>query len=74
MKALIRFALIWALARALAPYLNRLFEALIARTPPRSFANDVLTSLRNEQSTTLMRSLGETAGDLVFGPKTKGRG
>lgn len=74
MKGLIRFVLIWALARALAPKLNRLFDRLIVKAPEGSFVRAMLGDLRDRQSTTIIRSFGETAGELVFGPKGKGRG
>jgi hypothetical protein len=54
-KGLIRFALIWAIAFFLTPYLNRFFDRLL--------------ELSGRYSATLIRSFGETLGELVLGSK-----
>lgn len=74
MKSLIRFAAIWGLSHLLTPHLNRLWDRVLARTSQGSLLQDVVWELRDKHSTTILRSFGETAGDLVFGPKGKGRG
>jgi hypothetical protein len=74
MKGLIRFALIFGVSRMLAPRLDQLFRRLAVRVPPNTFVRDVLNELSTRYSTTLIRSFGEAAGDMAFGPKSKGRG
>ena len=68
-KGLIRFALIWAISLLLTPYVNRLFDQLAARAPKGSFLEDALLELSGRYSSTLIRSFGETLGELVFGTK-----
>lgn len=74
MKGLIRFAVIFAVSRMLAPKLDQVFRRLAVRVPPNTVVRDVLDELSTRYSTTLIRSFGEAAGDMVFGPKSKGRG
>lgn len=73
MKGLIRFAVIWGISRALAPRLDRVFQRLLTRAPRGSFLEDVLRELSTQHSTSIIRSFGETAGEMVFGPSSKGR-
>jgi hypothetical protein len=73
-KGPIRFALIWALSMLLTPYVNRLFTRLTEMTPRNSILGEVFDELSKKYSTTLVRSLGEGAGEIIFGPKSKGRG
>lgn len=73
MKPLLRFVLILVLSRLLAPRLNLLFHRLSARVPPNSFVADVLAELSGTYSTSIIRSFGETAGDVVFGSTSKRR-
>jgi hypothetical protein len=68
-KGLIRFALIWAISMLVTPYVNRLFDRLAARAPEGSFLEDALLELSGRYSSTLIRSFGETLGELVFGAK-----
>jgi hypothetical protein len=68
-KGLIRFALIWAISLLLTPYVNRLFDRLASRAPKGSFLEDALLELSERYSSTLIRSFGETLGELVFGAK-----
>jgi hypothetical protein len=68
-KGLIRFALITALTMLLTPYVNRLFDQLAARAPKDSFLEDVLRELSGRYSSALIRSFGETLGELVLGSK-----
>jgi len=68
-KGLIRFALIWAISLLLTPYVNRLFDQLAARAPKGSFLEDALLELSGRYSSTLIRSFGETLGELEFGTK-----
>jgi hypothetical protein len=66
-KGLLRFALIWGISILLTPYLNRLFDRLAERAPAGSFAKELVLELSESYSTTLIRSFGETLGDLVLG-------
>ena len=70
-KGLIRFGLIWAISMFLTPYLNRFFDRLAARAPKGSFVEDMLLELSSNYSATLIRSFGETLGELVFGSKQR---
>ena len=68
-KGLIRFALIWGLSMLVTPYVNRFFDRLAERAPKGSFFEDMLLELSGNYSATLVRSLGETVGELVLGSK-----
>ncbi len=69
-KALLRFALITGLSMLLTPYVSRLFDRLADRAPQGSFLEDALLEFSNRYSTTLIRSFGETLGELVL-PSSK---
>ena len=58
----------------LTPYVNRLFARMIELAPRNSILEEVFHELRKKYSTTLVRSVGEGAGEFIFGPKSKGRG
>jgi hypothetical protein len=68
-KALLRFALVWAISMLLTPYLNRLFDRLAQQAPRGSFLEDALLELSDRYSTSLIRTFGETLGELVLGSK-----
>jgi hypothetical protein len=68
-KGLIRFALIWAISMFLTPYVNRFFDRVAARAPKGSFVEAMLLELSSNYSATLIRSFGETLGELVMGSK-----
>jgi hypothetical protein len=68
-KGLLRFALIWGISILLTPYLNRFLDRLAERAPRGSFLNEMLLELSGHYSTTLIRSFGETLGELVLGSK-----
>jgi len=68
-KGILRFALIWAISMFLTPYVNRFFDQLAARAPKDSFLEDALLELSDRYSTSLIRSFGETLGELVLGSK-----
>lgn len=68
-KGLIRFALIWALSMFLTPYVNRFFDRVAARAPRDSFVEAMLLELSENYSAALIRSFGETLGELVLGAK-----
>ena len=70
-KGLLRFAVIWGLSMLLAPYLNRLFDRAAERAPNGSVWQAILLELSNNYSTTLIRSLGETVGELFLGSGSK---
>ena len=68
-KGLIRFGLIWAISLLLTPYVNRFFDRVAARAPRGSFLEAMLLELSTNYSATLIRSFGESLGELVFGSK-----
>ena len=68
-KGLLRFALVWAVAMYLTPYLNRFLSQLAHKAPEGSFVEEMLLELSNSYSATLIRSFGETVGELAFGSK-----
>jgi len=68
-KGLLRFGLIWGISLLLTPYLNRFFDRLAGRVPAGSFVNEMLLELSGSYSATLIRSFGETLGELAFGSK-----
>ena len=70
-KGLLRFGLIWAISMFLTPYLNRFFLQLAAKVPKNSFVEDMLVELSDKYSATLIRSFGETLGELAFGSKKR---
>jgi len=65
-KALLRFALITGISMLLTPYVTRLFDQLAQKAPEGSFLEDALHEFSSRYSTTLIRSFGETLGDLVL--------
>ncbi len=68
-KALLRFALIWAISLLLTPYLNRLFDRLAERAPKGSLFQEALLVLSERYSAALITAFGETLGELVLGSK-----
>lgn len=68
-KGLLRFALITGISMLLTPYVSRLFDRLAQQAPSGSFLEDALLEFSNRYSTTLIRSFGETLGDLVLPSK-----
>jgi hypothetical protein len=69
LKGLIRFALIWGISLLLTPYLNRFLDRLAKQVPKDSFLEELLLELSSRYSATLIRSFGETLGELVVGSK-----
>ncbi len=69
LKGLLRFALIWAISWFLTPYLNRFLDRLATRVPKNSFVEELLLELSSRYSEALIRSFGETLGELVLGSK-----
>jgi hypothetical protein len=69
LKGLLRFALIWAISMFLTPYLNRFLDRLAQRAPKNSFLEEMLLELSGRYSSTLIRSFGETLGELALGSK-----
>jgi hypothetical protein len=65
-KGLLRFALITGLSMLLTPYVSRLFDRLADKAPRGSFLEDALLEFSNRYSTALIRSFGETLGELVL--------
>jgi hypothetical protein len=53
----------------LTPYLNRFLDRLAQKAPSGSFLEDLLLELSERYSATLIRSFGETLGELVLGSK-----
>jgi hypothetical protein len=68
-KSLLRFALITVLTMLLTPYVNRFFDQLAARAPEDSFLEDLLRELSDRYASSLVRSFGETLGEIVLGSK-----
>jgi hypothetical protein len=66
-KGLLRFALISAITILITPYVNRLLDRLASRAPKNSFLEDALLELSNRYSSSLVRTFGETLGELVLG-------
>ena len=69
-KGLLRFALITGISMLLTPYVSRLFDRLATNAPKGSFLEDALLEFSNRYSTVLIRSFGETLGELVL-PSSK---
>jgi hypothetical protein len=69
LRMLLRFAVIWAISWLLTPYLNRFLVQLASRAPKNSFLEEMLVELSDQYSTSLIRSFGETLGELVFGAR-----
>jgi hypothetical protein len=68
-KGLIRFALITALTMLLTPYLSRAFDRLATQAPKGSFLEAVLLEMSDRYASSLIRTFGETVGELVLGSK-----
>ena len=68
-KGLLRFALVTILSMLVTPYVNRFLNQLAQRAPKDSFLEDVLLELSDQYATSLVRSVGETVGELVLGSK-----
>lgn len=68
-KGILRFALIWGISLLLTPYVNRVFDRLAERAPKGSFLEDALLELSGRYSSSLIRTFGETLGELVLGSK-----
>ena len=67
MKTLLRFALVTVLTMLLTPHVSRLFEQLAARAPRESLLGEFLDELSDQYASSLVRSVGETVGELVLG-------
>jgi hypothetical protein len=70
-KGLLRFGLIWALSMLLTPYLNRFLAQLASRAPRNSLLEDFLLEMSDRYSSSLIKSFGETVGELFLGSKQK---
>ena len=68
-KGLIRFALISVITMVVTPYVTRFLVQLAERAPEDSFLKDVLVEFSGQYSSSLVRSVGETLGELAFGSK-----
>ena len=68
-KALIRFFTIWGLSIYATPYVDRFLLRLADRAPKNGFIEAMLIELSGSYSSTIIRSFGETIGDLVLGSK-----
>jgi hypothetical protein len=69
LKGLLRFALVTILSMLVTPYVNRFLNQLAQRAPKDSFLEDLLLELSDQYATSLVRSVGETVGELVLGSK-----
>jgi hypothetical protein len=70
-KGLLRFALIWGISLLVTPYVNRFVAQLAQRAPKNSFLEDFLVEISERYSSGLVRSFGETLGELVLGSKQR---
>ena len=70
-KGLLRFGLVWAFTMLVTPYLERWLGQLVARAPKNSFLEEILEELSGRYSSSLIRSFGESVGELVLGQKKK---
>jgi hypothetical protein len=70
-KGLLRFALVWGLTMLVTPHLERWLGQLVAKAPKDSFLEEFLEELSGRYSSSLIRSFGETVGELVLGQKKK---
>ena len=68
-KGLLRFGLVWALTMLVTPHLERALGRLVDKVPKDSFVEDFLKELNGRYSASLIRSFGETVGELVLGQK-----
>jgi hypothetical protein len=68
-KGLLRFALVWGLTMLVAPHLERWLGQLVAKAPRDSLLEEFLEELSGRYSASLIRSFGETVGELVLGQK-----
>jgi hypothetical protein len=68
-KGLLRFAAVWAISMLVTPYVHRLLLRLADYAPRNSVAEEALFELSDSYAATIVRSFGETLGDLVFGSK-----
>jgi len=65
-KGLLRFALVTGLTMLVTPYVHRAFDRLAERAPS-GLLEDTLLELSGNYASSLVRSLGETVGELVLG-------
>ena len=70
-KGLLRFALVWGLTMLVTPYLERFLGQLVARAPKNSLLEEFLEELSGRYSSSLIKSFGETVGELVLGEKKR---
>ena len=68
-KGLVRFGLVWALTMFVTPHLERWLGQLVAKAPKDSLLEEFLEELSGRYSASLIRSFGETVGELVLGQK-----
>jgi len=68
-KGVVRLMLVWGLSMLLTPFVSRAFDRLATRAPRGSFLQDTLLELSDRYSSQLVRTFGETVGDLVLGSK-----
>ena len=70
-KSLLRFALVWAVAALLTPYVNRLLTQMASRGPRDSLVTDVLLEISDQYSTGFIRSFGEALAEILLGSKKR---
>ena len=70
-RGLLRFAFVWALSVYLTPYISRILDRIAQRAPEGSFLEETLLELNNSYTATLIRSVGETIGELALGSKRR---
>jgi hypothetical protein len=68
-KFVVRFVLIWGLSMVLTPFVSRMFDRAATRAPKGSFLEETLQELGDRYSSELIRTFGETVGELVLPSK-----
>ena len=67
MKGLLRFALVNVFTMLLTPRVEKLFAKLETSVPEGSFLEEVVQELSQQYAASLVRSVGQTVGELVLG-------
>jgi hypothetical protein len=68
-KGLLRFVLVTGITMLLTPYISRAFDRLANRAPTGSFLEDALLELSDRYASSLVKTFGETLGELVLGSR-----
>jgi hypothetical protein len=68
-RFVLRVVLIWGLSMLLAPFVSRMFDRAATRAPKGSFLEETLQELGDHYASELLRTFGETVGELVLPSK-----